>query len=151
MAFSTGIIDDFQAIGAGEVYTGSAYRVLSASTFEDDLNVGRFAKMDTASLDNMDGSSSPVIAGVVLRNPANTYEDGTQIDTDLHEVAEFAVSGIVSVAAKAGETPTWGDSVYASNGGDTNDGLATVTDTDEATRGKYLETLDTNLWLIELV
>lgn len=152
MAFTTavGSLTDLQKIGAGELNTIAPYCVLSASTFEDQIKIGRFAKMASGSLDNMDGSASPVIAGVVLRPISNTYEDGAVIDTSIHNLAEFCRKGLVYVAAKAGESPTWGDPVFASNAGDANDGLATVTNTDVATGARYLETVDTNLWLVEL-
>lgn len=152
MAFTTaaGSLTDLQKVGAGELYTTSPYSVEGASTFEDQLKIGRFAKMASGSLDNMDGSASPVIAGVVLRPVSNTYEDSAVVDTDIHNLAEFCRKGTVLVAAKAGESPTWGDPVFASNAGDANDGLATVTNTDVATGARYLETVDTNLWRVEL-
>lgn len=152
MAFTTavGSVTDLQKVGAGELYTTSPYSVEGASTFEDQLKIGRFAKMASGSLDNLDGSASPVIAGVVLRPISNTYEDSAVIDTDIHNLAEFCRKGMVLVAAKAGETPTWGDPIFASNAGDSNDGLATVTNTDVATGARYLETVDTNLWRVEL-
>lgn len=149
MAFSTGILDDPQLSGSGQLY-GDGNIILSATTFESGLKVGRFAKLDTASIDNMDGSATPVVAGVVIRNPSNTYEDGGTITTDLHEVIEYIRDGLVSVDVKTGETPAQFDRVYISNDGDANDGLATATDTDVAVNGEFIEEVSTGVWLINV-
>lgn len=150
MAFGSTIETDLAKTGAGELQTGSSYKIESSSLFESRLKIGRFAKMDSGSLDNMDGSANPIIAGVVLRNPSNTYKDGSVITTDEHEVAEFVLGGVVNVIAKAGESPYWGAPVFASNAGDSNDGMATVTSTDIPANARYLETIDTNLWRVEV-
>lgn len=147
MAFTSGILTDIQEIQSGERY-GSSHTILSSQTFEDGLVVGRFAKMDSGSLDNMDGSATPEVAGIVLRKIGGALEDSNTLSSTYNHLAEYMYSGLVAVDAKAGETPSYGDPVYASNAGDANDGLATVTDTDVATSAVYLQTIDTNLWLV---
>ena len=146
MAFTSARTDDLQKVGGGEQYKNVV--ALTSDTFEDGLKVGRFAKLDTGSIDNMDGSATPVIAGVVLRNVANAVEDGATIDADLYSQIEYARQGFVTVDAKAGETPSLFDRVYVSNAGDANDGLATVTNTDVAVNAEYIMTIQTNVWLI---
>jgi len=148
MAFATTNLDDPQKVGGGE--RGDNVIALTATTFENGLKVGRFAKLDTGSIDNMDGSATPVIAGVVLRNVANAVEDGATIDSALYSQIEYARQGLITVDAKAGETPTLFDRVYVSNAGDANDGLATVTNTDVAVNAEYIMTIQTNVWLIYL-
>lgn len=147
MSFATGQLDDQQQIGAGERH-GLTQVILTALTFEDNLKVGRFAKLDTGSLDNFDGSATPVPAGVVLRNVAAPVEDGAVIDADLYSQVEYVRQGLVTVNVKAGETPGLFGRVYISNAGDANDGLATATNTDEAVNAEFISEVQDDVWLI---
>lgn len=147
MAFATGVLQDPNNVGSGERYSDS-YLVLSATTFEDNLKVGRFAKLDAGSIDNFDGSATPVVAGIVLRNVANPVEDDGVIDADLYGQIEYIRQGLVTVQVKAGETPAQFGRVYISNAGDANDGLATATNTDVDANAEFVEEVDTNVWLV---
>lgn len=149
MSFPTGHLDDNQNVAGGERY-GANIIALTATTFEDQLKYGRFAKLDTGSIDNMDGSATPVIAGVVLRNVANVVEDGDVIDSTLYEQMEYLRQGICTVDVKTGETPALFDRVYVSNAGDANDGLATATNTDEAVNAEFIMEIQTDVWMIYL-
>ena len=149
MSFATGHLDDNQNVAGGERY-GANIIALTATTFEDQLKYGRFAKLDTGSIDNMDGSATPVIAGVVLRNVANVVEDGDVIDSSLYEQMEYLRQGICTVDVKTGETPALFDRVYVSNAGDANDGLATATNTDEAVNAEFIMEIQTDVWMIYL-
>lgn len=150
MSFSTGYLGDPSRVGAGERWDPNSALVLTATTFEDGLVVGRFAKLDTGSIDNMDGSATPVIAGVVLRNVASPVEDGQTVDGDLYDQVEYQREGLVTVELKDGETPAQFGTVYASNAGDADDGTATATDTDIATGAEFVQEVATNVWLIRL-
>lgn len=147
MAFDAVRTDDPTKVGAGERF-GTNQLILTARSFEDNLRVGRFAKIDTARLDNMDGSATPVIAGVVLRNVANPVEDDATVDADLYSQVDFIRQGLVSVRVKTGETPSRFDRVYVSNAGDANDGMATATNTDVAVNAEFIEEIQTGVWLI---
>jgi len=147
MAFATGYLDDPQQIGAGE-RLGALQVALAATTFQDGLKVGRFAKLDTGSIDNFDGSVSPVPAGVVLRNAANAVESAGTIDGDIYDQIEYVRQGLVTVDVKTGETPTQFGRVYISNDGDANDGLATATNTDVAVNAEFISEVQTGVWLI---
>jgi len=149
MSFGTGYLEDPQEIGAGHS-KGLAPLVLTARTFENDLKVGRFAKLDTGSIDNMDGSATPTIAGVVLRNVANAVEDGATINSAIYDQIEYQRAGLVTVDVKTGETPAQFGRVYVSNAGDANDGLATATNTDVAVNGEFIQEVQTGVWLILL-
>jgi hypothetical protein len=151
MAFSTGYLGDPQQVGGGERF-GSTNIVLAARTFEDSLKVGRFAKLDTGSLDNIDGSVTPVLAGVVLRNAANPVEDGAVIDADLYDQVEYQRQGLVSVDVAAAATPAQFGTVFVSNQGDANDGLAlsAAAAGDVTADAEFIEELATNVWLIRL-
>lgn len=147
MAFSTGYLGDPQKVGGGERF-GSSNIILTSDTFEDDLKVGRFAKLDTGQIDNMDGSATPVIAGVVLRKASNAVEDAATIDSALFDEVEYMRQGLVAVDVKTGETPTLFERVYVSNAGDANDGLATATNTDVAVNAEFIMEIQTDVWLI---
>jgi len=147
MTFASGTLADIQKIGSGE-RVGVPHCILSTNTFEDGLKAGRFAKLDTGSLDNFDGSVSPVPAGVVLRDVSNAVENAGVLDADVTTIAKYVRFGLVTVDVKAGETPTQFGRVYISNAGDANDGLATATNTDIAVNAEFIKAIDTNLWLI---
>lgn len=150
MSFSTGYLGDPSRVGAGERWDPNSALALTATTFEDGLVVGRFAKLDTDSIDNMDGSATPVIAGVVLRNVASPVEDGGTVDASLYDQVQYQREGLVTVELKDGETPTQFGTVYASNAGDADDGTATATDTDIDTGAEFVQEVATNVWLIRL-
>jgi hypothetical protein len=147
MAFGTAYLADPAAVGGGE-RQGSSHVIFAASVFEDNLKIGRFAKLDTGSIDNMDGSATPQIAGVVLRNIAGPVEDGALIDAQLYETIDYVRGGLVTVNVKTGETPSVLGKVYASNAGDANDGLATATGTDVPTNAEFIAEVQTGVWLI---
>jgi len=148
MAFFTGFLNDPQRVGGGERFDQTIL-ILTATTFQDGLLVGRFAKLDSGSIDNMDGSATPTIAGVVLRNVANAIEDDDTIDRQLYEQVEYSRRGLVTVNAKAGEAvPAMFGAVYASNAGDADDGLATSTDTDIATNAEFIREVQSGVWLV---
>ena len=157
MAFQTGYLADPVKVGAGERF-GSVNIILSATTFEDQLKVGRFAKLDTGSIDNMDGSSTPVIAGVVLRNVAAPVEDGGEIDSGLYGQVEYLRQGLVTVEVATGITPTQFDKVYANNSDSAEYGKATTEADDGAgtpvdnidTGAEFIEEVQAGVWLVRL-
>jgi hypothetical protein len=150
MAFATGYLGDFKKVGAGEEY-GVNNRVLGFRTYENGLKVGRFAKVDSGSLDNMDGSSTPVIAGVVVRTPAVSVESDGAIDASLTTGSvSYMQSGLVTVEVKSGQTPAYKGTVYASNAGDANDGTAQAVSTDGVDTGAvFIEEIQSGVWLID--
>lgn len=147
MAFSSDFSNDITKVKAGERW-GNNNIILSTTVFEDKLVIGRFAKLDTGSIDNMDGSATPVIAGVVVRSAARAVEDDSVIDQTLYQQAEYVRNGLVTVDVKEGETPAKFGQVYVSNAGDANDGMATATDTDVLTGAEFIEEVSDNVWLI---
>jgi len=149
MAFSSAFSDDIVKVAGGERF-GNNNIILSNTVFEDELKIGRFAKLDTAQIDNMDGSATPSIVGVVLRDESRALEDGAVVDKTLYSSMQYIRSGLVSVDVKASETPAFLGRVYVSNDGDANDGLATATNTDVAVNAEFIREIKTNVWLIYL-
>ena len=151
MTFATGYLSDMARVGAGERFDPKADLILTATTFEDNLVVGRFAKLDTGSIDNIDGSSTPVVAGVVLRKGSQPVEDANLIDSDLYKQVEYARKGLITVEVVAGDTPAQFGSVFISNAGDADDGKATTTDdadTVSAPGWEFIKEIKAGVWLV---
>lgn len=144
MSFSSGVDTDLEKIGSGELM-GENHIILTGLKFEDGLKIGRFAKLDTDSIDNMDGSDNPVIAGVVKRSLGNNISDLDTYSAANNVQITYIRSGLLTVDVKESETPALFDRVYVSN-----DGLATTDDTDLAVNGYFIRVVDTDIWLIEL-
>ena len=149
MAFGTAFSNDIAGVGSGERY-GKSNVELSSTVFENGLIIGRFAKLDTGSIDLMDGSATPSIAGVVLRSVSGDLEAGEAVDNTVYGQIDYIRSGLCTVAVKTGETPAVLGRVYVSNAGDANDGLATATNTDVAVNAEFIMEIKTDVWLIYL-
>lgn len=149
MAFNTGYLGDPNAVGSGEKY-GVVHTILSSQVFEDGLKIGRFAKLDSGSIDNFDGSAAPVVAGIVRRNVANALEDDGTIDSSLYTNVEYGRFGLFSVEVKTGETPALFGRVHVSNAGDANDGKATANAADVAIDAEFICEIKTDVWLVSL-
>jgi hypothetical protein len=147
MTFGTGALLDMPNVGAGEFF-GVSKTVFSAITFEDGLKTGRFAKIDAGSIDNFDGSGTPVTVGVVKRDVGGSLEAGGTIAAATATKIEYIRQGLVSVEVKTGETPSLFDRVYISNDGDANDGMATATNTDVEVNAEFIREIKTGVWLI---
>lgn len=156
MSFTTSYLGDPANAQEGEIY-GIGHTILAAPNFEDGLLAGRFAKIASDILENMDGSVTPVIAGVVKRRVANAVEDADAFDNTLFgDSQQYVRSGLVSVKALTGESPVKFAAITASNAGDTHDGKASVVAADVdhiATNAEFIEVSDasTDVWMIRLV
>ena len=116
--------------------------------------MGRFAKYDTGSVDNLGNSGeTPKIAGIVTRliggeQGVNTYrKTGTLVDT----VAEVMTVGFATVDVVTGNTPARYGIAYAVNatGSGADFGKATTTSTNNVDSGYvFWEQVDTNVWLV---
>jgi len=143
MAFSSSITQDVVQVGAGERW-GSQNIILAEKDYVDGLKVGRFAQYKAGELTNLDGTASPVIAGVVLRNVASPIEYGAVFNKELVQQANYLRVGLTTVDVKDGETPTKFGAVYADNA----TGEATATDTDIATGAEFIQEVKDGVWLI---
>jgi hypothetical protein len=149
MAFASGIDTDLEKIGSGELI-GENHTILTGLTFETGLKIGRFSKLDTGSIDNLDGSANPVIAGIVKRSLGNNITDlGTYTTANNTQIA-YVREGLMAVDVKTSETPALFGRVYVSNAGDANDGLATSTNSDLPVSAYFIREIDTNVWLVQL-
>ena len=143
---------DMAAVSSGE-RVGDVNLIFCSVTFEKGLIAGRFAKLDTGSIDNLDNSATPVIAGVVLRDIANPIEDLSTFNTDNAVKIEYMRQGLCTVEVVTGDTPAFGGTVYAHNdvASATDYGKATTTSTNNvAVDAEFIEEIATNVWLIRL-
>lgn len=159
MSFTGDAIElDAEGLEQGEVITGHVNNCDAFRTFEDGLIIGRFAKYDAGSLDNMDASATPTIAGVVARNftgslKRDTYNNvGDEVNTD--DVAELCNFGYVTVEVKDGITPVKYEPVYAENTtvGDYGEATNILDTTNILVPGAtfHRATNRANVWIIKL-
>jgi len=154
MAFNNATLQDSPDLPAGEVITASPYNVSAFELFENGLVEGRFCKFDGGSIDNLDASATPVIAGIVKRKI--TGEIGTGIYStsgmEIDQVAEVINFGFATVAVMGADSPSKYDQVYTVNADSVDAGKAT--DSSDATIVKgavFWEEKKTGVWLVRVM
>ena len=127
MAFKDTTLQDNPDLGAGEVITASPYNVSAFELFEDGLVEGRFCKYDTGSIDNLDASATPVIAGIARRKITGEIGTGIYSTTgqEIDQVAEVINFGFATVAVTDAASPAKYDAVNVINDGTADAGKAT--------------------------
>ena len=127
MAFKDTTLQDNPDLGAGEVIKASPHNVSAFELFEDGLVEGRFCKFDNDSIDNLDASADPVIAGIVKRKI--TGEIGTGIYStsgmEIDQVAEVINFGFATVTVTDTAEPSKYDAVNVINAATADAGKAT--------------------------
>lgn len=127
MAFDNTVLADNQDLPAGEVIKASPHNVSAFEVFEGGLREGRFAKFDAGSIDNLDGSATPTIAGIVRRKI--TGEIGTGVYStsgqEIDQVAEVINFGFATVTVADGVTPAKYEAVNVLNDATADAGKAT--------------------------
>jgi len=127
MSFKSTVLQDNPDLGAGEFIAASPYNVSAFELFEDGLVEGRFVKYDTGSIDNMDGSATPVVAGIARRKI--TGEIGTGVYSTsgmaIDQVAEVINFGFATVAVTDAADPARYDAVQFVNATGADAGKAT--------------------------
>ena len=127
MSFANTVLQDNPDLGAGEFIAASPYNVSAFELFEDGLVEGRFVKYDTGSIDNMDGSASPVVAGIARRKITGEIGTGIYSTTgqEIDQVAEVINFGFATVAVTDAATPAKYGSVQFVNETGADAGKAT--------------------------
>jgi hypothetical protein len=127
MAFNNAALQSNPDLPAGEVIKASPYNVSAFEIFENGLIEGRFCKFDDDSIDNLDGSTTPVIAGIVKRKI--TGEIGTGIYStsgmEIDQVAEVINFGFATVTVMGTAAPSKYDAVNVINAATAEAGKAT--------------------------
>lgn len=140
MAFDNTVLAENKDLPAGEVIKASPHNVSAFEVFEDGLIEGRFVKYDTGSIDNLDSSATPTIAGIARRKPTGEIGTGVYSTTgqEIDQVAEVINFGFATVTVTDAADPAKYDPVYVINA-------------DTADRGKATEVVGTNLEVPEVV
>jgi len=162
MAFSTRAgLTTFPISGGEEV---KDCLVAEYKNFQDGLYIGRFCKYNSAEdkVENIDGTSNPIIAGVVRRDLTGPVENGEVLGEN-NLKAMVMEAGLMTVEVVAGITPNKFDKVYVYNNTDvaTSEwGKATTHATDKdsgdndvpnvAVDGYFWEKVDENVWIIRI-
>jgi len=153
MAFATGKVGDVSPVGSGELI-GVHNIILAASSpnIENNLVLGRFAKIDGESLENIDGSATPVIAGIPLRRISAAVESGGTVDTSLVSTIDYIRQGLVTVDVVNGQTPIRFGAVFVSNGGNADDGkaLALIGGSGVVVNAIFIQEIRADIWEILL-
>jgi len=160
MAFSDTVQNEISGVGAGETGQGAKIE-LSTIDYESGLKIGRFAKIDAGVLSNLDGSATPVIAGVVTRRITDSLENPGVVSEDLPYYLgdpnqTFLRQGLVTVQLSAASgTPTQFGAVYATNEAANvdNGNVSTVDDgTTDAVDAEFIKLMPktTDIWQIRL-
>lgn len=120
MSFTNGTIEAVVDLAEGEVIASSPHNIDAFDKFEDGLKVGHFAKLDTGSVDNLDGSATPLIIGVPKRKinkaiDSQVYNSVADINGLKDANADVATFGRITVAATSASVPTEGAPVFVIN------------------------------------
>lgn len=128
MAFNSTVLDIIPDLMSGEFIAASPYNCSAFEVWEEGLVPGRFVKYDAGSIDLLDASATPVIAGVVRRKIASALENVTYTKLGIapDQVAEVVNFGFVTVDVPTGVTPAKFGQVYAVNATGANAGKATT-------------------------
>ena len=118
MSFATTVQAQITDLGAGEVIAASPYNVSAFELFEDGLLEGRFCKFDTGSIDNLDASATPTLAGIVKRKVSGEISASGAYSTsgpEIDQVAEVINFGFATVTVQDAADPAKYDPVYTIN------------------------------------
>jgi hypothetical protein len=137
---------EIEAVGSGEIIKGQI--ITNYQTFEDGLLVGRFAKYDAGFIENIDGSTTPTIAGVVCRNIASAIEDGGVVTLENSINVDVIEQGIITVEVDTGATINKFDRVYAINTLASGGVATNVSDSNIAIDAYFYEEIKSGVWSV---
>jgi hypothetical protein len=127
MAFNSAVLQNIADLPAGEVISASPYNVSAFEKFENGLIEGRFVKYDTDSIDQLDASATPIIAGIAKRKVTGEIGTGVYSTTGqaIDSVAEVINFGFATVTVTNAATPAKYDAVNVINAASAEAGKAT--------------------------
>lgn len=154
MAFTNTVLEEVVDLVGGEFLASAPYNCAAFEVFEEGLIPARFAKFASGSIDNLDNSATPLIAGVVRRKISSALENDTYTKLGIapDQVAEVVNFGFVTVEVPTGVTPAKYGQVYAVNaaGSGAEFGKATTVSTNNAIvpGAVFWEAKAPNVWLV---
>jgi hypothetical protein len=127
MAFNNTSLATNADLGAGVAITSSPYNVSAFELFEDGLVEGRLVKFDAGSIDNLDASATPVIAGIAQRKITGEIGTGIYSTTgaEIDQVAEVINFGFATVTVTDTAAPVKYGAVNVINDATADAGKAT--------------------------
>jgi hypothetical protein len=153
MAFTSARRDEIGKVGSGEII-GNVGVVSTYTVFEENLQGGRFVKLNTAGdgVDKIDGSATPTIAGIAKREVASAIEDGGTYTIANSNIVDVIESGVATVDVVGGLTIKKFDPVYVENLTALDYGKATTASTEGnvAVDAYFYKEVDTNVWAIRM-
>ena len=148
MTFDSAASMEMPEVGAGVATLVDRSYIYTASEggvpFEDGLKIGRFAQIKAGVLSNMDGTATPVVAGVVLRSPARPVTEDMIYSKEFCDNVNYLRAGMVTVEG-TGTAPDYLAPVFINV-----DGVATKSNSDTAVNAEFLEEKQSGVWLIRL-
>ncbi len=156
MSCTKAVLADNKDLPAGELISASPYNVSAYEVFENGLVEGRFVKYDTGSIDNLDASATPLIAGISKRKV--TGEIGTGVysttGTAIDSVAEVINFGFATVSTAAAADPSKYEAVQFINVAGAEAGMATeqavATGIVNVPNVVFWEQKAANVWLVRI-
>jgi hypothetical protein len=148
------IRDRIDNVNAGERWRDEGYD-LTSSNWKEGLIAGRFGKMglDAANqpqLQMLDGTATPVLAGVILRNITDPVEPNATIERS--QEVDYRRVGGVTVDALDATAPAMFAALYANNvaGDDAGKLTATSGASTVDTNAEFIRVVKAGVWLIRL-
>lgn len=151
MAFKQAVLEESAGLGSGELLPNTNGLTLAFDTFEDGLVQGRFTKYDTGSVDNLDGSATPQIAGIARRLIGGEIGVSTYRNTGdvIDSVADIITTGMATVDVVDGLTPAKYGIAYAENQTAGEYGKATTVSAGNVDSGwVFWSETAPNVWLV---
>lgn len=156
MAFNNTVLQEAPDLGAGEVIKSKPNNTEAFEVFQDGLIEGRFVKYDSGSIDLLDASATPVIAGIAKRKVTGEIGSGVYSTSgqEIDQVAEVINFGYATVTVTDAAAPSKYDPVYVINLDSAESGKATQ---DNAASGALLvddvvfwEAKASGVWLVKI-
>lgn len=151
MGFGDSVLQNAPGLDAGIEIGSKPHNIEAYATFEAGVvTVGRFVKYDSGSIDALDASATPKIAGVV-RSKLNRAMGETTYTTD-DSVIEVVDFGHVTVEVTATANPTKFAPVYVVNATGADSGKATESSsgTLAVSGAVFWEQIKTGVWVVRL-
>ena len=156
MAFNSAVLQNIADLPAGEVIAASPHNVSTFEQFENGVIEGRFVKFDTGSIDQLDASATPVIAGIAKRKVTGEIGTGVYSTTGqaIDSVAEVINFGFATVTVTDAATPAKYDAVNVINAATADAGKATdaavAAGIISAGDVVFWEAKSANVWLVRI-
>lgn len=151
MGFANEITANAPGLDAGIEIGSKPHNIEAYPTFESGVvTIGRFVKYDTGSIDALDASATPKIAGVVRNKLNRAMGEITYTADDL--VVEVVDFGHVTVEVTSAASPTKFAPVYVVNATGADSGKATQdsSGTLAVSGAVFWEQIKTGVWVVRL-